>query len=197
LLGMKKIALILLATVALLAPASGHGAGKSFTVLLAGGAEQNTIKVWLSPDGRNYVIDSVVPLEVGGTLCTHPSGNANELLCNAPAIAGFEVNAGAGDDRVGVAREVQVPVTMRGGAGDDLLVGGAGPDKLIGGPGNDTLIGWRGADFIYGGTGNDRLLGGPGADLLRGGPGEDILRGGPGADDERQFRAPRPKPGPK
>jgi len=191
---MKKIALILLATVALLAPAGGHAAQKSFTVLLAGGAEPNMVKIWLSPDGRSYVIDSVVPLEVGGTLCTHPSGNPNELLCHAPAIAGFEVNAGAGDDRVGVAKDVTVPVTMRGGAGNDFLVGGAGPDKLIGGPDDDTLVGWRGADFVYGGPGDDRIVGGPGDDVLRGGPGDDVLRGGPGEDSERQFRAPRRKP---
>lgn len=192
---MKKIALILLATVALLAPSAGHAAQKSYTVLLAGGTEVNTIKIWLTPDGRSYAIDSVVPLEVGGTLCSHPPGNPNELLCHAPAIAGFEVNAGAGDDRVGVAKDVAVPVTMRGGHGADFLVGGAGSDKLIGGPGDDTLIGWRGADFVYGGPGDDRILGGPAADVLRGGPGEDVLRGGPGEDNERQFRAPRRRPG--
>lgn len=194
-LGMKKIALISLAIAALLAPTAAHAAvQKSYTVLLAGGEEANMIKVWLAPDGRDYVIDSVVPLEIGGSLCAHPPGNPNELLCHAPAIAGFEVNAGAGDDRVVVARNVSVPVTLRGGAGDDVLVGGAGPDKLLGGPGADTLVGWKGADFLYGGPGRDRLLGGPGADTLRGGPGLDILRGGPGADDQRQFRAPRRRP---
>ena len=52
---------------------------------------------------------------------------------DAPSIAGFEVNADGDDDRVGVAKDVTVPVTMRGGPGDDLLLGGAGPDKLFGG----------------------------------------------------------------
>lgn len=193
---MKRIALISLALAALLAPGVAHGAQqKSFTVLLAGGAEANMIKIWLAPDGRDYVIDSVVPLEVGGSLCTHPPGNPNELLCQAPRIAGFEVNAGAGDDRVRVGKNVSVPVTMRGGAGDDVLVGGAGADKLLGGPGDDTLIGWKGADFLHGGQGSDRLLGGPGSDTMRGGPGEDVLRGGPGEDDQLQFRPPRRRPG--
>lgn len=190
-LGMKRIALISLAIAALLAPSSAPAAQKSYTVLLAGGEEANTIKIWLAPDGRDYVIDSVVPLEVGGSLCTHPPGNPNELLCQAPQIAGFEVNAGAGDDRVVVAKNVSAPVTLRGGAGDDVLVGGAGPDKLLGGPGNDTLVGRRGADLLYGGPGNDKLFGGPGSDLLVGGPGADLLRGGPGEDREHQFGAPR------
>lgn len=191
---MKRIALISLAIAALLAPGSVPAAQKSFTVLLAGGEEANTIKIWLAPGGRDYVIDSVVPLEVGGSLCAHPPGNPNELLCQAPQIAGFEVNAGAGDDRVVVARNVSVPVTLRGGAGDDLLIGGAGPDKLLGGPGADTLIGWKGADFMYGGPGNDRLLGGPGSDVLVGGPGEDVLRGGPGENRMHQTRVPRKRP---
>ena len=30
------------------------------------------IRIWLTPDGRTYVIDSIVPLEVGGTVCEHP-----------------------------------------------------------------------------------------------------------------------------
>lgn len=185
---MRRLTIISLAIAALLAPGSADAMPKTYTVLLAGGAEANMIKVWLAPDGRNYVIDSVVPLEVGGTLCTHPPGNPNELICQAPAISGFEVNAGAGADRVAVAKNVTAPVTLRGGAGDDLLIGGAGPDKLIGGPGADTLVGWRGSDLVYGGPGNDRILGGPAADVLRGGPGEDVLRGGPGQDDVRQSR---------
>src|SRR5579859_6924226 len=54
------------------------------------------------------------------------------------------------------------PVTLDGGAGDDVLIGGPdtlglGADILLGGPGNDTLTGGRG---------NDTLDGGPGVNLL-------------------------------
>lgn len=186
---MKKVTLIIcLALAALLAPAAAHAKAPAYTVLLAGGQEANMIRIWLSPDGRDYVIDSIVQLEVGGEVCRHPQSNPYELLCSAPLIAGFEVNAGSGDDRVGVAKNVAIPVTMRGGAGDDFLLGGGGADKLIGGAGADTLIGWRGADLLYGGPGGDRLLGGPAADVLRGGPGIDVLRGGPGENDVRQER---------
>jgi hypothetical protein len=185
---MKKLLLISLALLAPLAPASAVAAeAKTYTVLLAGGQEANKIEIWLSPDGRQYVIDSVVELEVGGTVCTHPAENPNELLCEAPSIAGFEVNAGGGEDRVGVAKDVTLPVTMRGGAGDDTLVGGAGPDKLVGGNGDDRLVGWRGTDLLYGGPGADLLVGGPGADLLRGGAGTDTLAGGPGANQVRHL----------
>ncbi len=183
---MKKLLLISFALLALLAPGTAFAETKTYTVLLAGGEEDNVIKVWLSSDGRLYVIDSVVQLDVGGTVCSHPEDNANELLCDAPAIAGFEVNAGGGDDKVSVAKDVMAPVTLRGGAGDDLLVGGGGPDKLIGGNGDDRLVGWRGDDLLYGGPGSDVLIGGPGADLVHGGLGRDTLAAGPGKNVVRQ-----------
>ncbi len=185
---MKKLLLISLVLLALLAPGSAPAAEKTYTVLLAGGDEANSIKIWLSPDGREYTIDSLVPLEVGGSVCMHPEGDPNELVCAAPSIGGFEVNSGAGDDRVSVAKDITVPVTMRGGAGDDVLIGGAGPDKLIGGQGNDHLIGWRGDDVLYGGPGDDVLIGGPGNDMLGGGTGTDTLVGGTGANEVRQFQ---------
>ena len=183
---MKKLTLILLAIFALQAPAIGQAEQKTYTVLLAGGEEANMINVWLDSGGRQYVIDSVVQLDVGGTICAHPEGNPNELICSAPLIAGFEVNAGGGDDRVAVASDISIPVTIRGGAGADFLFGGSGPDKLIGGDGNDRLIGGRGADLLYGGEGKDVLIGGLGSDALRGGYGEDRLIDGPGKDSVHQ-----------
>jgi Ca2+-binding RTX toxin-like protein len=185
---MKKLLLISFALLALLAPASTQAAERTYTVLLAGGEEANSIKIWLSPDGREYVIDSLVPLEVGGSVCTHPEDNPNQLVCAAPSIAGFEVNSGGGGDHVVVAKNVTVPVTMRGGAGDDLLVGGSGPDKLIGGQGDDRLVGWQGNDLLYGGPGDDVLIGGPGSDVLGGGSGMDTLVGGPGTNEMHQYQ---------
>jgi Ca2+-binding RTX toxin-like protein len=183
---MKKLLLISFASLALLAPGTAHAVPQTYTVLLAGGEEANAIRIWLTSDGREYVIDSAAQLEVGGTVCAHPEEKSNELVCAAPAIAGFEVNADGGDDKVTVAKDVGVPVTMRGGSGNDHLLGGAARDKLIGGPGDDRLSGWRGADLLYGGPGEDLLVGGPGGDLLRGGPGMDSLAPGPGANDLRQ-----------
>jgi hypothetical protein len=185
---MKKAILILLATLAAQAPMIDSAQAQSFNVLLAGGDEANMINVWLTPDGRQYVIDSVVPLDVGGSVCVNPEGLATELVCDAPSIASFEVNCAGGDDKVTVAKNIAIPVTMRGGPGDDTLLGGAGADKLIGGTGDDKLIGWRGPDVLYGGPGTDVLVGGPGSDAMHGGPGEDELRGGSGEDDLSQYR---------
>jgi RTX calcium-binding nonapeptide repeat (4 copies) len=176
---MKKAILIMLAILAAQAAAIAH-AESTYTVVLAGGSAQNMIHIWLTPDGRSYVIDSVVPLEVGGGVCENPPGISTELICKAPAVAGFEVNAGEGDDTVSIAGAVMIPVTMRGGPGRDTLIGGGGSDKLIGGDGNDKLSGRGGDDLIYGGFGNDELVGGPGDDVLRGGPGHDTLIGGSG-----------------
>jgi Ca2+-binding RTX toxin-like protein len=177
---MKRAILTAMTLLVASAAAAAPAAAPSLTVLLAGGSEANTIAVTLAADGRSYVIDSVVPLEVGGNVCSHPEGIPNELVCAAAPIGGFEVNAGAGDDLVTVAGEVPIPVTMRGGPGGDRLLGGGGADKLIGGPGKDTLVGRAGADWLYGGPGEDRLVGGSGSDLLHGDQGKDTLLGGSG-----------------
>jgi hypothetical protein len=187
---MKRAILIMLAILAA-QTATLARAETTYTVVLAGGAELGMIHIWLTPDGRSYVIDSVAPLEVGGTICEHSAGNPVELICQAPLVAGFEVNAGPGNDSVVVSSEVTIPVTMRGGPGGDTLVGGAGPDKLIGGEGSDRLVGRAGNDLIYGGSGNDTIYGGSGQDILRGGPGNDILSGGSGVNDIRQDMGPQ------
>jgi Ca2+-binding RTX toxin-like protein len=177
---MKKAILIVLAILAAQAPPLAPAKTPSYNVLLAGGAEPNTINIWLTPDGNDYVIDSVVPLEVGGSVCSNPEGNPNELICPAPPIAGFEVNADGGDDRISVSRDVSIPVTMRGGSGRDVLLGGRGPDKIIGGRGDDRLVGGWGADLLAGGPGDDVHLGGPGEDVILSGPGDDVVRVGSG-----------------
>ena len=139
----------------------------SVNVVLAGSPGNDRIAIELSADGRAYEIESATPLEVGGTVCTHPEKHLDALSCEATAIAGFEINTGVGDDVVTLGRTVPVPATIRGGEGDDVLTGGAGNDKLIGGPGNDELIGR---------AGNDLLIGGPGSDVLNGGSGQNVLR---------------------
>lgn len=176
---MKKAILIAMAVWALSA-APATAAENGVNLLLTGGPEANTISIALSPDGRTYTISSVVPLEVGGDICTHPEEKPNELACEAAAIASFEVNAGAGDDSVQVASKVPVPVTLRGGPGNDRLSGGAGSDRLIGGAGEDVLVGRGGDDWLYGGPGDDRLYGGAGDDVLHGGPGRNTMVGGGG-----------------
>ncbi len=177
--------LIAIAALAMLVPAGADAGSPSVDVLLAGGPEANVISITLTPNGREYVIDSNDSLEVGA-VCANPAGNRDELTCPASKVSGFEVNAGGGNDTVTLAREVPVGVTLRGGPGNDTLVGGSGNDKLLGGPGNDTLIGGPGNDILIGGSGDDKLIGGPGNDVLRGGPGRDTLIGGPGENELQQ-----------
>lgn len=182
---MKKAILTAITVLSALGAVPAHATESTqLTVLLAGGAEANAISVALSADGRSYLIESQgSPLEVGGKVCVHPEEKATQLVCEAPVIGGFEVNAGGGDDSVVVSGSVRVAVTLRGGPGNDRLTGGANADKLIGGPGDDVLVGRAGDDSLYGGPGNDHLIGGSGRDLLRGEAGEDVLLGGPGEND--------------
>jgi len=164
------------------APSTPSAEPTTYTVVLAGGAAQSAIHIWLTPDGTEYAIDSKAPLEVGGSVCHNAPDNPNELLCQAPLVAGFVVSGGPEDDGVVVAGTVQVPTTLNGGPGRDLLQGGGGADKLVGGSGNDVLAGGGGGDAIYGGSGNDVLNGGSGNDALWGGSGRDVLRPGGGHD---------------
>ena len=183
---MKKAILLMLLGLAAAAAPLAHAGTTSYTVVLAGGVEQSRIHIWLTPDGRSYVIDSVVPLEVGGAVCENAVENPNELTCKAPLVAGFDVNAGPGDDSVTVSRGVTIPVTMRGGPGDDTFIGGSGPDKLSGHSGDDHLYGRAGDDLILAGDGNDTIYGGGGDDILHGGLGNDTIGGGPGENHVRQ-----------
>lgn len=183
---MKKGILIALMLLATQFAAIAHAEGGPLTLLLTGTHGDNVFRISLSPDGRDYVIASTAPLEAGGDLCSHPGGAENELVCTAPAIAGFEVNVDGGNDLVVLTPDIPIPATLRGGPGNDRLSGGGAADKIIGGPGDDVLGGRRGDDWIFGGPGDDRLLGGPGDDQLRGGPGVDMLSGGPGHNSATQ-----------
>jgi RTX calcium-binding nonapeptide repeat (4 copies) len=180
---MKRAILTALTMLVAWAAPSAHATEPPLTVLLAGGAEENRISIGLSPDGRSYVIDSIVPLEVGGEVCWHPEGQETELMCEAARIGGFEVNVGAGDDFVLIDPKLRIPVTLRGGPGNDRLSGGGGNDKLVGGSGNDILSGRGGEDALFGGSGDDLLLGGSGDDQLVGGLGVDRLHGQAGDNE--------------
>ncbi len=179
---MKKSILIALTLLMGVIALPARAEAGPLTLLLAGSGGSDSFRVSLSVDGRQYLIFSAAPLEAGGDICAHPEERSNELSCQAPAISGFEVNAGGGSDLITFSSDIPVPVTVRGGAGGDRLFGGAAADKLIGGPDHDVLIGRRGDDWLSGGPGMDGLLGGQGNDQLRGGPGDDKLIGGPGSN---------------
>lgn len=182
---MKKLLATAVAAIAAIVIAVPAQATPGVTVVIAGGEEADTISISVSPqDGHSFVIESAAPLEVGGGVCTHPEGMPNQLVCDSTRVSAFEVNAGGGDDSVSASRTLGVPVTLRGGPGNDRLTGGGSVlgDRLIGGTGDDVLNGTGGPDVLYGGPGNDVLIGGSGDDRLYGGSGDDKLYGGSGDD---------------
>jgi Ca2+-binding RTX toxin-like protein len=71
-----------------------------------------------------------------------------------------------------------LPATMFGGAGLDLLVGGSATDLIFGGADVDELHGGAGDDLLEGGDARDFLYGEAGSDTLDGGAGDDYLWGG-------------------
>ena len=98
------------------------------------------------------------------------------------------VNAGDGDDRVTLARRLDLPATVEAGAGNDRVTGGRGADLLSGGAGNDRISGGAGNDDLFGAEGSDRVIGDAGDDFLSGGDGADILNGGAGFDSTEVGR---------
>ena len=152
-----------------------------YTLLLVGGPGPTDIDISLSADGRTYVIKANGPLEVGIQACENPPNDQDELICQAPAIGSFEVNGGNGGDTEIVDKSVPVPATLRGGAGNDVLIGGSS-DALFGRAGEDILIGRGSDDRLYGGPGNDRLQADGSGDVLNGGPGYDTCIGNPVRD---------------
>ncbi|HEU5063377.1 MAG TPA: hypothetical protein VFT79_09540 [Solirubrobacterales bacterium] len=179
---MKRLVVSALLILAGCLATSAHAAGGPVTILLVGGSGQDVLDIKLSQDGRSYLVDSLSPLEADGKICTRPEDSNHQLVCEAVAIAGFEVNAGGGDDSVIISPKILIATTLRGGPGNDRLRGGAGDDKLLGGPGDDFLYGMQGKDWLFGNAGRDWLLGGGGEDRLVGGAESDYLNGGPGTD---------------
>ncbi len=86
-----------------------------------------------------------------------------------PGVDSLLVFAQAGDDRIELSSDFDIPSVLHGGLGDD---------RLIAGRGNTVLIGGEGDDRIEGGTARDIIIGGLGADRLKGNSGDDILIAG-------------------
>ena len=73
-------------------------------------------------------------------------------------VTSIVVNLGGGDDALAT-QGIQVPMTVRGGHGNDVLVGGAGHDMIFGDDGDDQITSNDGVvDVVDGGAGNDSAL---------------------------------------
>jgi hypothetical protein len=87
------------------------------------------------------------------------------LLALALGLAAVPAGAAAGVSKC----------TIKGTAGDDVLLGTAKADVICGLGGDDQLNGRGGNDRLYGGPGDDTIAGGRGTDALVGGRGADRL----------------------
>ena len=132
------------------------------------GTERKDVIVALAGDDR---ISSFAGADV---VCAGPGRDRVEAGSNGSGGGSDLVLGGPGADRLVLGPELG---TLKGEAGNDLLLGSKGGDSLYGGPGNDILRGGPNplfnSDFLYGGPGDDALFGGPGPNQLQGGPGHD------------------------
>jgi Ca2+-binding RTX toxin-like protein len=90
------------------------------------------------------------------------------------AFSRIAITGLGGNDRID-ASNIDLPLTIDGGDGNDFILGGAGAETLTGGAGDDTLFGGKGNDLIHGGDGNDYLSAGPGSNTLFGDAGNDQI----------------------
>jgi hypothetical protein len=152
----------------------------SGTVSILGGDGDDTIVVAGNPayellidaGGGNNTVTSDAPI---GALVTGTGGaddidvgqaagtltlNVNGAVSTLTGADSLLVNALGGPDTVTL-HDLTIPVTVEGGAGDDLLdasgVSALGV-VLRGGEGDDTLIAGGGADTLDGGPGNDTAV---------------------------------------
>ncbi len=133
---------------------SGSAAGTSV------GSFQYTVS-----DGRGGTATGTVAIDVKAVTSNSSSGDTVDL-------------SGAGNYQASYIDADNGPDTVIGGAPGDSFYGGSGnaADTLRGGAGNDLLVGEGGNDILSGSSGNDILRGGSGDDAMDGGDGsEDIL----------------------
>ena len=200
--------LLLAALALLAVPAASAGAAElrlenGVAVYRAGPGKANDLSVGPDDfDAAAIQFTDVVPPTVGpGLACNAFSAYGWYFVsCKVAGLTGVRLEAGDGVDTVDVREDIpfagpitadggpgndQVqgplrnrPVTLLGGAGDDVVNGGYGADVLHGGPGRDVLDGRDGADRVFGDEGDDELAGGRAiaADLLDGGAGVDTIK---------------------
>ncbi|MFO1001132.1 MAG: Calx-beta domain-containing protein [Planctomycetaceae bacterium] len=108
--------------------------------------------------------------------------NSTMIRYSVNQVQSIEIDMLAGNDHVNINNSVTIPVTVRGGDGNDDIKGGGGPDLIYGGAGNDDIDAGSGNDTVYADAGNDDVTGEDGNDTLYGGDGDDELEGDDGND---------------
>jgi Ca2+-binding RTX toxin-like protein len=129
-------------------------------LIVTGDAEANHVSIFRNPENNTLNVRSA-----GAIIRSLPYAHVQSI----------RVALHGGNDLLETAQNVERPMTISGGDGDDKLFGGGGRDLIEGGAGNDHLNGGRGNDILRGGDGNDFLVGGPGSDDIGGGGGTDTV----------------------
>jgi hypothetical protein len=111
--------------------------------------------------------------------CT--GGGATVTCTGATAVA---AEGREGDDQLVATGTFTLPMTLTGGAGNDVLTARSGNDQLDGGEDDDTLNGGPGNDAVSGGNGNDSFI-----NAFTTGPDADAYTGGDGFDDITETAA--------
>ena len=139
---------------------TGSGSGNKLTIDLSGGAFAPGLTPESPPEDSE--IEFSVDLGTDGTLAVVGGSAADEITAGA---GGINLNAGETTGDVDVTLVGSPTISIKGGAGDDMLsvAGGAGTGAAVGGvmltgeDGNDTLIEGSGDDDLGGGDGTDTV----------------------------------------
>jgi Ca2+-binding RTX toxin-like protein len=170
----SKATALLVATFAILGGPAAVTADASTLRIAAGkvryvaGNEANRVQVVRGAEGEFNVFDPSTRIRVS-TGCR--SITRTSAVCSG-AITGVSITARGGNDRLDVTF-LDIPASLDGGDGNDVLIGGGAGDLLDADDGNDSLFGGGGADELRGDPGVDHLLGGAGPDVIDGGTGDD------------------------
>jgi Ca2+-binding RTX toxin-like protein len=149
-------------------------------VVRAATGEKNWLTVGPAESAGRVSISDISAPAADPSLCTADE-YSTFVSCVTPS-GGVRLEAGDREDILDVQDNlpVGIPVTLDGGAGNDVLRGAAfteTTDRLLGGDGNDKITGGSGADTVEGGAGDDELDPRQGPDVVHGGDGNDKLGG--------------------
>jgi hypothetical protein len=146
-------ALIVLAS----APSAAHAgtvsrSGGSLVYTAAPGEANNVIVSGRGGSAFTFVDQQTAVAADPSAGCTL---TGTRVSCPSGGVTGIDVQLGDGNDAASAA--LDIPVSIDGGDGDDVLKSGRTDDVIQGGNGNDTLYGFEGSDRYVGGAGEDTV----------------------------------------
>jgi hypothetical protein len=113
-------------------------------------AEPNNVTI--SQAGGSLRLDELASRMTAGPGCTAVN-DSYRVECPAAGVTSIAVQTSSMGSDVRI--RANLPATIDGGAGDDVLIGGPADDTIDGGPGEDVIGGGGGADVLRGGSGVD------------------------------------------